>query len=238
MKKGKSIVLIGAVCAALCACLVHIIFSLSSPCSFFSAHWTAGELLSYMGTIALGLLALWQNKEIQRISEENEKRMEKIEANSNEIALKQMIVKYQMERLNTIRTCLDEYMGLVKPAKLIKKMSSDSDCERELYKEEITSKYRKAYNNICYEGKRGSELNQSLALVYKNVETVISCYDNTEEKSNSDFDVDNLTESLNELECATELFVDELMSEIENLVYFQHSMEEIREIYRNRFICE
>lgn len=51
--------------------VVHILFKLTAVNNFFVAKWTAGELLGYIsgflafiGTIVLGVLALWQNKQI------------------------------------------------------------------------------------------------------------------------------------------------------------------------------
>lgn len=57
---------------------IHILFKLHPTNNFFIAEWTAGEVLSYYGsvlsftgTVVLGALALWQNN---RIKEESDKR--------------------------------------------------------------------------------------------------------------------------------------------------------------------
>lgn len=50
---------------------VHICFKVSLNISWFTAEWSAGELIGYiagfeafLGTVALGALALWQNEQI------------------------------------------------------------------------------------------------------------------------------------------------------------------------------
>ena len=40
------------------------------------AKWTAGELLTYVGTVSLGILSLWQNKQLQAINEKQRRQNE------------------------------------------------------------------------------------------------------------------------------------------------------------------
>lgn len=51
--------------------LIHILYSIEAPSKFFIAKWSAGELLqfygsvlSFVGTVILGGLALWQNQQL------------------------------------------------------------------------------------------------------------------------------------------------------------------------------
>jgi hypothetical protein len=51
--------------------LIHILYKIKAPCEFFVAKWSAGELLqfygtflSFLGTVSLGALALWQNNQL------------------------------------------------------------------------------------------------------------------------------------------------------------------------------
>lgn len=59
--------------------VIHILFKIHPKNSFFSAEWTAGELLGYygavlsfVGTVVLGALALYQNKLIKDESDRHE----------------------------------------------------------------------------------------------------------------------------------------------------------------------
>lgn len=56
--------------------IIHLLFKWYWGIDFLVAKWTAGELLSYVGsylsfigTVALGFLALWQNRQIANQSE-------------------------------------------------------------------------------------------------------------------------------------------------------------------------
>lgn len=62
---------------------IHIFFKIHAPCSFLEAEWTAGDILGYYGailsfagTVVLGVLALYQN---HIIKEEADKRTEILE---------------------------------------------------------------------------------------------------------------------------------------------------------------
>lgn len=53
--------------------VVHILFRMSAPADILQSHWSAGELLVYIGGFIsalsaafLGYLALWQNEQIQK----------------------------------------------------------------------------------------------------------------------------------------------------------------------------
>lgn len=55
------------------AIVIHLLFKVSLGADFFAAEWSAGDLLGYVsgfeafvGTVALGALALWQNQTIHR----------------------------------------------------------------------------------------------------------------------------------------------------------------------------
>lgn len=48
--------------------LIHIAFSFVGP-EWLQAKWGAGDILTYASTIALGLLAMWQNQRIQEIQD-------------------------------------------------------------------------------------------------------------------------------------------------------------------------
>ena len=56
--------------------LVHVLFSIYTTHNWLQAKWTAGELLTYVGTVSLGILSLWQNKQLQAINEKQRRQNE------------------------------------------------------------------------------------------------------------------------------------------------------------------
>lgn len=81
MNKRKSFfskwgwIIIWAIASILFALLIHYLFSKEAPTGFFIAKWGAGDILSYISTIALGLLAMWQNQKISDDSDEMQQKL-------------------------------------------------------------------------------------------------------------------------------------------------------------------
>lgn len=59
-----------AIASGVFAVLIHILYAIPAPCDFLENKWGAGDILTYASTVALGLLAVWQN---QRFKEEGDK---------------------------------------------------------------------------------------------------------------------------------------------------------------------
>ena len=49
--------------------IVHILFSIYPKNQWLQAKWSACDLLTYVGTVALGVIALWQNQQLQKENE-------------------------------------------------------------------------------------------------------------------------------------------------------------------------
>ena len=82
MKKKKDLksfiksykwIFIWAILSVAIAFVIHICFKVNASSEFWTASWGAGEILTYISTIALGLLALYQN---QKITEDSNTRDE------------------------------------------------------------------------------------------------------------------------------------------------------------------
>ena len=77
-KKWKWIV-IWAIASVIFAIVIQFLFSNPAPCDFLDAKWEAGDILSYVSTVALGLLAMWQNQKMSYDAEKKEKQSRAIE---------------------------------------------------------------------------------------------------------------------------------------------------------------
>ena len=92
------------------ALIIHILYSIPAPFEFLVHKWEAGDILTYVSTIALSLLAVWQN---QRFKEENDnaqammdkqnsdaqKRLERIISESNEQNFVTRIIDFETQYL-------------------------------------------------------------------------------------------------------------------------------------------
>lgn len=91
LKKHKILVCLLSIVIILGVPLViHILFKINSGIPFFEAEWTAGEalgyygsILSFVGTVVLGALALYQNRIIKEESDKRESLLEQREYEKN-----------------------------------------------------------------------------------------------------------------------------------------------------------
>lgn len=85
------------------ALIIHILYSIPAPFEFLVHKWEAGDILTYVSTIALSLLAVWQNQKFKEESDksqalmdkqntEAQERLERISAEANEISIITRIV--------------------------------------------------------------------------------------------------------------------------------------------------
>ena len=65
-------IFIWAILSVAVAFIIHICFKTKAPSEFWAASWGAGEILTYISTVALGLLALYQNQKITEDSNEKD----------------------------------------------------------------------------------------------------------------------------------------------------------------------
>ena len=70
--------------------IIHVLFKIKAPNSFWVAEWSAGDLLSYygsilafLGTVVLGILALYQNHIIKIESDRRTELLEQMEYERN-----------------------------------------------------------------------------------------------------------------------------------------------------------
>ena len=104
MKKVKKwiqshLICLWVVSSVLFAIIIHILFSLHISNEWWSAKWSAGDILTYVSTVALGLLAVWQNKKFKEESDISQERMEKLTKQANELSAIGKIVEYETENI-------------------------------------------------------------------------------------------------------------------------------------------
>ena len=131
---------IWAICSVLFAIIIHLLFHWETDIEILHAKWSAGDILTYVSTVALGLLAVWQN---QRFKEENDvaqERLERLTAQANEISLINKIVELESDHLSRLRKALDEFTEACSPVTLMMIYSSD--------KKEIAEEFEIETNNL------------------------------------------------------------------------------------------
>ena len=84
------------------AIVIHILFCLETSNKYLISRWGAGDILYYASTIALGLLAMWQNKKQQEENDKAQNRLENISIRANELNMINKIVEFETNRVQQL----------------------------------------------------------------------------------------------------------------------------------------
>lgn len=89
------------------ALFIHILFSVQAFTTWTVAKWSAGEILTYVSTVSLGLLAVWQNNRFKEENDAAQARLEQLVKQSNELSAINKIIEIEFERYNQIIKAFD-----------------------------------------------------------------------------------------------------------------------------------
>lgn len=103
------------VLSLLFALVIHLLFSLEAPTQYLIAHWSAGDILVYASTVALGLLALWQNRKQKEENDKAQERLENISIRANELNVINKIVEYESNRIRSLQIVMDTFTNACCP---------------------------------------------------------------------------------------------------------------------------
>lgn len=118
MKKwaSKHLILIWAIASILYAIVIHCLFSTPAPSEFWVHKWEAGDILTYVSTVSLGLLAVWQNKRFKEENDVSQERLEQLARQANEISTINKIIEYETDNLSRLRAAIDEFSNICDPS--------------------------------------------------------------------------------------------------------------------------
>ena len=124
------------------AALIHILFVTDAPCDKLQAQWGAGDILTYTSTVALGLLAVWQNQKFKEENDKAQERLEKLTQQANELAIIGKIIDNRSAKLQRLQACFFELEIVSSPgtigsvcsraADMSERRSLLSECSRDL----------------------------------------------------------------------------------------------------------
>lgn len=100
------------------AIIIHILFCIEAPNKYLIAHWGAGDILAYASTVALGLLAMWQNKRQEEENDKAQARLENISIRANELNIINKIIEHETKRIHSLQEVLDDFANACDPQTL------------------------------------------------------------------------------------------------------------------------
>lgn len=123
----KHLILTWAIASILYAFIIHCLFSVYPENPWLVAKWSAGDILTYVSTVSLGLLAVWQNKKIQSDNDIAQDRLEDIIKHSNEIEVINKIVEYEIENLRELKKAFDDFSQACDPQTISSYYANNSE---------------------------------------------------------------------------------------------------------------
>lgn len=111
MKKwiADHLILTWAIISVCVALVIHVLFSIVAPVDWLRAKWGAGEILTYISTIALGLLAMWQNQKFKSENDVLQQRLENLTIRANELNIISKIIEFETNNLSRLRQAIDDF---------------------------------------------------------------------------------------------------------------------------------
>lgn len=97
--KNRHLFFILIISSIIFAFIVHCLFSKPAINDWFVAEWSAGDILTYTSTVALGLLAVWQNIKFKEENDKSQDRMEKLAIKANELSVISKVIEYEKEKI-------------------------------------------------------------------------------------------------------------------------------------------
>lgn len=91
------------------AILIHILFVADAPCDKLQAQWGAGDILTYASTVALGLLAVWQNQKFKEENDKAQERLEELTKQANELSIIGRIIDNKSKKLDNLRHAFSDF---------------------------------------------------------------------------------------------------------------------------------
>lgn len=122
----KHMIAVWAICSILFAIIIHLLFHWETDIEILHAKWEAGDILTYVSTVALGLLAVWQNKRFKEENDVAQERLEKLTAQANEISMINKIIEIESKHLLRLENAVDEFSEACKPETIFRVYLAES----------------------------------------------------------------------------------------------------------------
>lgn len=113
------LIAVWAVFSILFAIIIHFLFHWDSGPKWLEAKWNAGDILAYTSTVALGLLALWQNKRFKEENDVSQKRLEKLTEQANSLTVVNKIIETETDKLRRLTAAIDAFAEACDPTPII-----------------------------------------------------------------------------------------------------------------------
>ena len=120
-------ILTWTIASILFAVIVHILFHIDGTGTGFEAKWGAGDILTYVSTVGLGLLAIWQNRKYKEDNDCTQKRLEDLTVRANELTAINKIIECERARIEQLKVYFDRFSKYCDPQYINEILASKSN---------------------------------------------------------------------------------------------------------------
>lgn len=145
--------------SGLFALIIHVLYSIPAPFEFLVHKWEAGDILTYVSTIALSLLAVWQNQKfkeendkvqetMERQNKEAQERLERISIEANELSVISRIIDQEEKYLTRLEEAAIAFLNASSGGTMLAAINKAVDCDDPLKASGANTKMRHAYDRL------------------------------------------------------------------------------------------
>lgn len=242
MKENKMIK-VWIIASVLYAVIVHLLFKTPAPKEWMIASWSAGEILTYVSTVSLGLLAVWQNRRFKEENDIAQKRLEAISEKANELSSINKIVEIEYDRLKQVKEAMDDFSISCDPS-LIADEYAKKSVLRSVNGYSLLEKEQRINDNFfrvsrllrldhTLDGDDKAPIKKAVVDYYNLGRSIVETLkkdSNTLEK----IDIDRLKEIRDTFLTQKEHYIKSLEIKLYQVVYGNMSLAEIKKMYNSR----
>ena len=233
-----------AVCSALLAIIIHILFKVKTGPEWLKAEWEAGDILTYTSTVSLGLLALWQNKRFKEENDASQARLEKLTERANEMSAINKIIEIESDRLARLKEAIDAFsiasdtetlISIFKPDKN-QSLCLDTSISSNAMKVEntIEKTFARLMRELNHEVHRRTNDNNKFIIICFDYYTELKEVLNRVSRMKSDFDfksLDELSKLRHSYDVEKAYVIQEKERKLDQVLYGSVTLLQIQEMY-------
>lgn len=232
-----------AICSILFAIIIHLSFHWETDVEILHAKWEAGDILTYVSTVALGLLAVWQNKRFKEENDVAQERLERLTAQANEISVINKIIEIESKHLLRLENGMDDFSEACKPETIVRvyliesaALSPDTEVISNISKAmtRVDNCFSVLFRELPYEARKGPYeiLKAMKQLRHASKEFLHQVQEHQKETVDSQY-IKEVVDAQKEFDRQKEAVLRNEKKKLNKTIYGNLSLQEIKALYYN-----
>jgi hypothetical protein len=238
--KSHKLICVWALASIVYAFIIHCLFSYYPDNQWFVAKWTAGEILTYVSTVSLGLLAVWQNQRLQEENDKSQLRLENLVKNANELSIVSKVIEIESNRLERLKDSLDEFSKACDPQTISVAYADSSENIAKIMQAMVVLEHNldDSFWGVGRELRLDKKLRKddtqpikmSYVCYYRRAKEIITSFINNPIKDNSK-ELEVLSKCRDDFAEKRENYLVEQENKLYNVLYGNMTLEDIKKLY-------